>query len=419
MAQFSIPNQEQFLPVLPGAQPLSFSTPAAADPAFDRVQQLISMLETARPPEPQKLKTWQKIVGGLGDAIQAMAAVRAGGAPPALGPFAAQQLSQRQRFEQESRAAEIGNVASRNEIVKLFIGEQLQREREEATARIRSRPRAFQLKQLKTTDKAGRPIIVPYNYDPNSATLAPVPGFELGFEQYVRPFLAQGLNQETGELEFRLVDPFQQIGGGGAPQVSGTTETVGAGGATRDKLGGQGLEGFGPKPTAAEAEAAETVSVIQSFMSEFKDRASRMVERFRNLPRSLEGLRVAGQEIVRKAPGGRIASEALGDPDVEALASLRTRLIRYLARLAENNRLSDQDVAFADENLPSVASLTTEAGRSAAAQKIEIVESEIAKRLERKNRLRPGFVGGGTSEKSDDEAFLERIRKAIESRSQP
>lgn len=138
MAQFRIPNPEQFLPVVPGSQPLSFSTPAGTDPAFDRVQQLISMLETARPPEPQKLKTWQKIVGGLGDAIQAMAAVRAGGAPPALGPFAAQQLSQRRRFEEESRAAEEYGRELRNRVRIGAFEEQGRREREESLERLRA-----------------------------------------------------------------------------------------------------------------------------------------------------------------------------------------------------------------------------------------------------------------------------------------
>lgn len=386
--------------------PLSFITRGASmrpdtedenDPGA-LVEQLLSRLEQVPVPAPPQTRPSQRILGSIGDALLAMATVRAGGAPPAMGPFAASQARIAQEYRDAKRSAEESNIENRNRVRIGAFEEELRRKREKEVATIRgSRMRAFQLKQFRGTDRSGKPVMVPYNYDPNTATLAPVPGFESGFQQYIRPFLAQGVNTETGELEFKLVDPFMQSGGGGQAEPSDGTRTIG---------------GIEPKPTAGEAEAVESASVIKGQLADFKKLASEYAIR----KRANRTVRALGQTAVRKLPViGQELSEAYGDPDFEKLSALRNRIGQQLARLVENGRLSDEDRAFALENLPTIVSLTTEEGRRQAGDKIALVEREIEARMARKRRLRPGLTGGGGTTPTVDDIlrqYDEEIQRA-------
>ena len=80
-----------------------------------------------------------------------------------------------------------------------------------------------------------------------------------------------------------------------------------------------------------------------------------------------------------------------GDPEFEALASLRSRIGKQLARLVENNRLSDQDMVWALQQLPTIPSLNTEKGRLVFATKIDSVEKELARRAATKQQLSPAL----------------------------
>lgn len=383
---FEIPDPEQYLPrATPGAPPLAYSTPD--DPSMTALQDLLSSLENPTVPQPQQPRQWQRVLGALGDALGSMASVRAGGAPQPVGPFAANLRAQQSAYEQQQREAEQMGMETRNRVrIGAFEEEQrLKREKEVASVRAMQKQRAFQLKQFQATDENGRPIMIPYNYNPNFGTLAPAPGYEQGFDRYVRPFLAQGINTETGEMEFRLLDPFSGSGigrsqAGGAPPAGDRT---GAG----DKK----VKGFEPKPTAGEIESAEAGTVIQDQLRAFKDLASQ----YRGGERIAGTARATGQGIVRALPLiGKPLSEALGDSEYEELTAFRGRIGQQLARLVENGRLSDQDRDFALENLPTVESLTTETGRQTAAAKIALVEREIETRLARRRQLRPGLMRG-------------------------
>jgi hypothetical protein len=380
-----------------------------ADPNVAAVQQLLSMLsfgqEPQPPPRPGRLSA---ILGPLGDAISSMASVRAGGGPQPVGPFAARQREQQLAYEQERQATASENRRAKNEAVIALVKQRGQQQRA-------FRP---QLKTFNTVDESGRPVDVPYLFDPNTQTLQPVGGHEQGFYKFVRPFLAQGLNQETGELEFRLVDPFT----GGAP-AGPPKPTATPGGAPRtDKPpaeatpAGGGLSNLEPKPTTAEMESAESASVIKDQLSQFKNLAAE----YTGQARMLGTVRAVGQNFVRDMPGGQVMSETFGDPAFEELSTLRDRIGQQLARLVENGRLSDQDRDFALRNLPRVPSLTTPQGRLSAAAKINLVEREISLRLERKKRLRPGlFPVHGTTQSETAPAkgtALDRARALIRQR---
>src|SRR3989304_5774655 len=94
------------LSYIPQAQPGQETTPQAAsgaapqDDPIAQVEALLRSLEMAPMPKPAKAKLWQNIVGSLGDAIMAMASVRAGGGP-GEGPFARSQRERRMEFEKQ------------------------------------------------------------------------------------------------------------------------------------------------------------------------------------------------------------------------------------------------------------------------------------------------------------------------------
>ncbi len=75
----------------------------------DLVAELLASLDVGQPEAPPKVGVGRRILGALGDAITASASVRAGGAPPRIGAFAASQLAQREAFAQRSAAADTEN----------------------------------------------------------------------------------------------------------------------------------------------------------------------------------------------------------------------------------------------------------------------------------------------------------------------
>ena len=120
-----------------GATP-PVAAPTAVAPTTDPtslVEALLSRLELPSVPEPPRAGIGRTIVGGLGDAIAAMAAVRAGGAPPRIGAFAAGQQRQQEQFRAQSAAAEEGSRNTRNAI-------RIRAAEREQGARIRAEERA-------------------------------------------------------------------------------------------------------------------------------------------------------------------------------------------------------------------------------------------------------------------------------------
>lgn len=80
------------------------------------VADLLAALEVPTPAPAPQIGTGRNILGTLGDALLAYATVRAGGAPPSLGPFAQQILAQQQRAREEAQAAATYNRDLRNRI---------------------------------------------------------------------------------------------------------------------------------------------------------------------------------------------------------------------------------------------------------------------------------------------------------------
>ena len=338
----------------------------------DLVARLLESLEMspsgAAPTPPSRVGAGRDIMGSLGDALLSMASVRAGGGPVAMGPFAAGQHQTQSDYQE--RLMEFQKRQTENEAANRTLRNSARM----LGARRTPKPYRPQLKSFKTLDPATkRPVEVPYLFDPNSSTLQPMAGHEQGFQQYMRPFLAQGVDKETGEIEFRLLDPFSGAGVG-------------------ESGGGGGIDTFEPKPSQGESESVESAAVIGDQLGQFKQ----LAQKYSGRERTLGTVRALGQGIVRELPGGQPVSETFGDTQFEELNALRDRIGQQLARLVESGRLSDQDREFALRNLPSVASLTTDNGRLTAAAKIELVEREIGLRMERKRRLRPGLTGGGT-----------------------
>ena len=124
-----------FMPLVPSDQGTSSPTgiPAATDP--NSLDALLASLEMQQPhpiPRPHPFRT---ALGNIGDALLAAAHVKAGGQPPAIGPFAANQQAQQQALEQENRQIEAANRENRN---RIRIGEFTRKEKAKEAAQIKA-----------------------------------------------------------------------------------------------------------------------------------------------------------------------------------------------------------------------------------------------------------------------------------------
>jgi hypothetical protein len=94
-----------------------------ADPGIDLVEELLSRLETPEPVQAPKVGPFRQVIGSLGDALSAQAAVRAGGAPPAMGQFRSGLLARELAAQEQNigAAAEARNLRNRVRIGQ-FLG---------------------------------------------------------------------------------------------------------------------------------------------------------------------------------------------------------------------------------------------------------------------------------------------------------
>jgi len=121
---------------LPGGVGPAPVLPGQGAPA-DTVAELLSQLEGFQPPPPPTLTPRQRIAGTIGDALLAMATVKAGGVPPPLGPFQARQQQIQDEFRQGQQQAELANRDLRNRIRIGAFEDRQQAKSEEAKERIR------------------------------------------------------------------------------------------------------------------------------------------------------------------------------------------------------------------------------------------------------------------------------------------
>jgi hypothetical protein len=309
------------------------------DPVKAMVQQILSSLEpTPVPPAPQLPQMagrGQRIAGGIGDALLAMSAVRAGGQAPQFGPFATRQMqtqNQRamlqQKYQETLAGAQEGDRKDRNRVRTEggLVGLR-------QSVKPPPRPWRPQMKTFNTVDKeTKRPIDIPYLFDPNRSTLRPMPGYEGGFEQYVRPFLAQGVDEETGEAEFRLLDPFSGagMGGGGGEQLGGPIDE----GDPRYGGGGQGR--LKPKTSP---ENVQNISDTTQLL--------RNIDAIKSNPLVAEGdnwekAKRLGQEVVRAVPLVGPQSSSFLDADMEKFSgdidNVRARVQLLLTGKAVNTQ---------------------------------------------------------------------------------
>lgn len=91
----------------PGAQPTQ------ADRDQDLLEGLLAQ-ELPERPEPPTIGVGRRIIGSIGDALLAAAAVRAGGVPPPIGPFAATIRERQQAFEAQTAQVEAEERRLRN-----------------------------------------------------------------------------------------------------------------------------------------------------------------------------------------------------------------------------------------------------------------------------------------------------------------
>lgn len=116
----------------------------------ERVQQLMKLLETPSPTPPRKIGPGINILGALGDALQAKAAVMAGGAPPDMGPFQRLKLGRQEQYRAEKEAADRQAMDLRN---RIRIGEFDRQEQERIKAEERQRDEVIRQQDIAREDK--------------------------------------------------------------------------------------------------------------------------------------------------------------------------------------------------------------------------------------------------------------------------
>jgi len=111
-----MPPQLSFLG--PGRLSIKGGETPEADPSESLIDDLLEKMDVGEKPEPPpKIGRGRRIIGSIGDALTAMAAVRAGGTPPARGAFASQLLRQQEEFRIASAQFKQQQADLNNEIL--------------------------------------------------------------------------------------------------------------------------------------------------------------------------------------------------------------------------------------------------------------------------------------------------------------
>lgn len=348
-----------------GVQPLNLQEqPEGVDPQQALVDRLIASLEPSPVPPPPQLPPaptgGRQILGNIGDALRAMASVRTGAQPPLYGPFAASEMKRQEEtmalqreYAKETAAARSADRNERNRI------------RAEAgivglrgMANAQPKQRAFQFKQIQTKDERGLPVTIGVGYDPNRNTLVPIPGQEKPFERYVRPMLVPGVNEDTGQAEYRMVEP-----------------TMG---------GAAGLRGLQPMPTGGEVTQATTGLALGETLKRAEDSFNAYVQSHGTAGR-------IGTSALLKLPFGIGAAAdefvvSYTDPEGSLTARDLSNVADILLRLRSGAQINEAEYARLRALLPRLGENPV-----SAAQKFKSFRSELTQRLNVNMRLRPAL----------------------------
>lgn len=346
MPPFRIPNPEQFLPQISEA-PLSLG---ASSTGIDQagLEQILRTLEVARPPEVRPIGAFQGILGRLGDALLAAAAIRAGGQPPSIGPFASRVQNQQLSQQQEAAAAEESNRALRNR-VRIGAFEESQRAARES-ANIKARGSGRPLRFISRSEMRGDTVINTTDvYDPITGEyLGTHEGGERGFAPFIQPAIA-------GE------SPPQRI----------------------PRQGPSGPIGRIPPAPSTEAEAAGKLAGFSKNLAQFKAQLPGFIERNKTL-----GGRRIGQQVARRVPiiGAQISERISKEGELTAAA--RDAVMADFTRIMSGLQASELEQARLARILPDLGTVDS----ATALAKIAQFENSVRAFAQERFRTRPNLL---------------------------
>jgi hypothetical protein len=331
-----------------GVDPYMEGQPGAAQGTSQtlaqQVEELLSLLGEAKAPEQPRVGVGQQIFGSLGDALQAMAAVRAGGAPPQIGAFAARTQARQGAYEKSIADAESERQDFKKQIVlKLIEG------------RIRkSSGGGLAPETAFVTDEKGNTYFV--------ATPRVEGGGLGGGVQYV-PLSANAPQTPLGQLRpaSQGLDIREVLGGlvGVNRMNLGAAPIAAPGGGAPGAPGGPQLQ---PHPRTEDVRrGAFSLSVIDSFKT-LNDLAGAYAAKKPS---------TAGALLKQTLRIGEVGRTGVGmlDPELELLQSTKELIGEQVAFLVTGQQMGEEQAGRLINQLPSAALLTTEGGkRTFAAQ---------------------------------------------------
>ena len=339
------------------------------------LNELLASLENPTVPQPQQPERWQRIIGALGDALGAQAAVRAGGAPPQIGPFAANLRAQQMSYEQQRREAEMTGMETRNRVRVGAFEEEQRAKREKEVAGIRMRGQRL-IKSEFTRDVAGEPHTFQRWQNPQTGEIVAVPDPETGEMVYER------------DLGVRGYAPFIQpaIPGEAPPQRIPRTGPPGP------------VGGNIPPPPVEVGERASRLGGFAQDLANFKKALPGFIKK-------RGGGKRIGQQIIRKTPmiGAQLSERV--SKEGEIIAAARDAVMADFIRIMSGLQASEQEQARLQRILPDLGTVDA----ATALAKIDQFEQSVfayARELahQRPHLLTPelskllGLEGGATPE---------------------
>jgi hypothetical protein len=149
--------------------------------------------------------------------------------------------------------------------------------------------------------------------------------------------------------------------------------------------GGPKEVGTGKSPTPAELGQKTSQFELLRQIDEFGSKADKYEK---TSPQNFASAVV--QETVRGlGKPGQALSEGYGDPQLEELASYKNKLTKTIATMRETGRLSDQDVAWAEQELSTIAALKSKQGAAVVKTKLANLKNELTNRMRIMAQSRP------------------------------
>ena len=320
------------------------------------VEELLQSLLQPEPEPPERTSTGRRVIGSIGDALSAFAAIRSGGQALPVGAFTAGQRQKQQAFQDELSGVRDTNADTARQVKILKFKNELAKKLK-LTGGKKDGPQGPVPETGKFIDEEGNIFF---------GAARRIAGGQLGDNVQLLPVQPGQATKPVGLLRSLSQGLSTKIGLGGVfvfNPATGTLSPLLAGeGASAVAGGGQGAQ-FQPRPRTEDVRKGGFVlSVLDNFNT-----IAELAPLFAEKDSSTIAANI--KQLIRVGETGRSIVGQL-DPELELLQSTKELIGEQIAFLVTGQQMGEQQAQRLINQMPDSALLTTKNGRRTFAAKL-------------------------------------------------